>query len=360
MLEIECAAKIGLSGGPLYYRCACRCGGWGCCCALCLAYLFPASASICHLRALVVVEWSRRATVARYACAEPCLPLPPCPSLPLLQLRHVRQPHERAHAPQLVPGLQGHALLLAGALTHDLKLYAIHRMTRQIQIVLRALERVLPCQWLGSAGGNGRLLPARRASCTQALHVSLSPSPCVTPCRLPTACLAPQECHRVLYAQHRAVCSSMLTKPLLPSQVGGLACSMQCCACMHSASGAAECYALGQAGQVPVLVWGLGEMYACMHASPYAHQRTCNQPLHPHALTLPSPPAISLPADRAAHGGGGAHCARRRGRGTAAGRAPPDGRRAAQLPGGGRRRGCGWRGGRVRPVCGPVRETARA
>ncbi len=23
MLEIECAAKIGLSGGPLYYRCAC-------------------------------------------------------------------------------------------------------------------------------------------------------------------------------------------------------------------------------------------------------------------------------------------------------------------------------------------------
>lgn len=197
MLEIECAAKIGLSGGPLYYRCACCCGGWGCCCALCLAYLFPASASICHLRALVVVEWSRRATVARYACAEPCLPLPPCPSLPLLQVRHVRQPHERAHAPQLVPGLQGHALLLAGALTHDLKLYAIHRMTRQIQIVLRALERVLPCQWLGSAGGNGRLLPPgvppalRLFMCHSALH-PVSPlaasQPPASPRRSATAC----------------------------------------------------------------------------------------------------------------------------------------------------------------------------
>ena len=32
-------------------------------------------------------------------------------------------------------------------------------------------------------------------------------------------CPRSPECHRVLYAQHRAVCSSMLTKPLLPSQV---------------------------------------------------------------------------------------------------------------------------------------------
>jgi hypothetical protein len=30
-----------------------------------------------------------------------------------------------------------------------------------------------------------------------------------------------QDCLRVLYAQHRGVCSSMLTKPLLPSQVSG-------------------------------------------------------------------------------------------------------------------------------------------
>ena len=94
----------------------------------------------------------------------------------------------------------------------------------------------------------------------------------------------------MLYAQHRAVCSSMLTKPLLPSQV----CMHAACGAALACSGAALCRVCGaKQAKPPVLVWGLGEMHACMHASPYAHQRACNQPPHPHALTLSFPTAIS-------------------------------------------------------------------
>lgn len=107
MLEIECAAKIGLSGGPLYYRCgAGPC--WPCLAVAWLAVLGWLSEAALLLAPLLTPTPLPTLLLTPTRSA----PRPPPAARP--QVRHVRQPDERAHAPQLVPGLQGHALLLPG------------------------------------------------------------------------------------------------------------------------------------------------------------------------------------------------------------------------------------------------------
>lgn len=163
--------------------------------------------------------------------------------------------------------------------------------------------------------------PCSCATCGNPMSERMRPSWCPG-CKATPFCS--QECHRVLYAQHRAVCSSMLTKPLLPSQVG--------------------------AGFV---AWGRaegGKVRSMRLPSPAAHPWPASAapglsgfpPAHNYHLScLPPCP------DCAADGRRGAHGARRQRRVAAAGGAAPDGRGAAQLPGscpGCRSRG---RGGRV-------------
>eukprot|EP00887_Chlorella_sp_A99_P004904 scaffold4.g4904.t1 len=65
-------------------------------------------------------------------------------------------------------------------------------------------------------GLTGGPLFYRCATCGNPMSDRMRPSWCAG-CKATPFCS--QECHRVLYAQHRAVCSSMLTKPLLPSQI---------------------------------------------------------------------------------------------------------------------------------------------
>jgi hypothetical protein len=106
MLEIECAAKIGLSGGPLYYRCVLYC------CVHVLHCSWQSGCTAWGVHSWLVMEWLgrgriystfKRCNATRPQARQPGFP-PPFQTtfgaycLFYVQVRHVRQPHERAHA----------------------------------------------------------------------------------------------------------------------------------------------------------------------------------------------------------------------------------------------------------------------
>ncbi|KAL4858921.1 hypothetical protein ACK3TF_001293 [Chlorella vulgaris] len=75
---------------------------------------------------------------------------------------------------------------------------------------------MLEIECAAKIGLSGGPLYYRCATCGNPMSERMRPSWCAG-CKATPFCS--QDCLRVLYAQHRGVCSSMLTKPLLPSQI---------------------------------------------------------------------------------------------------------------------------------------------